>query len=240
MVPAQPGQAVRTEPLAGRDAPRVRELPPPAADTEPSPPDPPVAASRPSGGFAAAARRHWWTFAVVPVAAVVAFVVSGTATAVYRSESRVVIAPAASVTEESAKVDSLRALSDRTLLGTFAEIARGGDTVETAGERAALDAPERDRYRVRDAIAQESNVVEIVVEGPDPETAQRLGTAVATAAVERFEALYPIYDAELLQRASFDDVPVSPQPKRDAAIAALVAAGGLVLALSTIARRAAG
>jgi hypothetical protein len=93
-------------------------------------------------------------------------------------------------------------------------------------------------YTVGSSILQQSNVVDVIVNGPDAQGVAKLANTIARAGGDQFAALYSTFAVKIVHSAATPTAPSAPKPLRDAAVAGLVAlAVGYLLALVRYARR---
>ena len=75
----------------------------------------------------------------------------------------------------------------------------------------------------------DNNIIDLTVKGPHPELIAIIANNIGQAAITYVEGLYPIYGLRLLDPATPSNVPISPQPMRDASIALVL---GLVVGVA--------
>lgn len=175
----------------------------------------------------------WWIVILTALAAVFAALVSAyLTTPLYRSSARYIISPNPSFL--GGEVDynliySLDTLDKRTIITTYAEVLNSPRIFSEAINLAGLREAELTDYSYLATVLPETNIIDFSVRGPDPEMVVLLTNNVGRHAVEYAENLYQIYDMSLLDPATLPVEPVSPQPLRDAGVAAVL---GLVLGVA--------
>jgi uncharacterized protein involved in exopolysaccharide biosynthesis len=186
----------------------------------PAPPDPAEPLSW--TGIVRALRRSWWLLPPLLALGVAAAVYAHQDDQdLYRSEATLVFSPSAQVEEGFEVMDALRVLSDRSIQGTFAELLSSPAIRRSAAEAAELPESAADEYVVGAAIAQEANVVDVTVDGPDATTSQAFAEAALAEATSRFTGLYPTFVITTLESPS---APTEPLPS--GLLQDLVLAGG--------------
>ena len=99
------------------------------------------------------------------------------------------------------------------------------------GRDAGIDEAGRRAFAVRAIVAPNTNIIEIEVTGPVPETARAYASAIATVSTSATSELYPIYRMKLLDEAEADARPIRPDVRRNMVVATLLGLiGGLLLA----------
>ena len=181
------------------------------------------------------ALRRGWIFPFVGMLAAVA-VTAGlqrTQDPSFTAAGTYLIVPSPSDPDIIENIKTLDATRSRTLLTTLTEIMTS-DTV--VGEAAAIVGIDPEQFKVTAAALPEANGVVLRVIGPEPVLTSALAEAVATAATQRFVALYRIYEVSVL------DAPVSPAEPAGrgliellvlAAAVGLIAGGSLALLRNT-------
>ena len=182
-------------------------------------------------------QRSWWIVALTALTAMFAALVSAYLTQpVYRSSARYIVSPNPSFL--GGEVDynliySLDTLDKRTIITTFAEVLNSPRIFSEAVSIAGLQESQLTGYSYLATVLTETNIIDFSVSGSDPKMVVLLTNSVGRHAVEYAENLYQIYDMSLLDPASVPLAPISPQPLRDAGVAAVVGlALGVALALS--------
>ncbi|MBE2200915.1 MAG: diguanylate cyclase [Anaerolinea sp.] len=171
--------------------------------------------------------RNWWIVALTAVSAVtLTLVINSMTQPVYQSRLQLLIAP--NMTDFSGRdlIYSLDTLDRRSIVATFVEVLNSGRIRREALDAAELDEDARDSYQISAVALPEASVLEVAVEGPDPEIAAALANAAAAQTISYVGQTYDIYRIELLDPASIPKTPISPTPIRDASLALLF---GLVL-----------
>ena len=144
----------------------------------------------------------------------------------YRSSARFVISPNPDVIEATDWIRSLDTLDRASIITTYAEVFGSDRILREASESLELAEDELAQYRVASVGLPDANILEVSIVGPNPKVAAALVESVSQRSIEYVEDLYLLYDLTLLDPAGVPSQPVSPQPLRDLAIAAVV---GLVL-----------
>ena len=180
--------------------------------------------------------RKWWVIALVGLFSVsLALFTSYSTTPVYRTSSRYIVSPGPALLagDERDLVNSITALDRRSIIATYAEIMNSEHIFDQAGAILGLSPNDLKDYRLTAVVLPEAHALEIIVEGPDPNTIADLANTTGEQAIIRVHNLYQIYTMSLLDAASVPEKPISPNPTRDAGVAlilGLLAGTGLAFA----------
>lgn len=179
--------------------------------------------------------RSWWIVVLTMLSAVFAALISAYfTTPIYRASARFVVLPNPTyLGGESNIIYSLDTLDKRSVITTYAEILNSPTIYNKTIEQLNLTAEQLSEYKYDAVVLPETNIIELSVQGPDPETVALLTNRIGQSVVEYVVTLYKIYDMTLLDAATVPTIPISPQPLRDAGVAGVVGlAVGVALALT--------
>jgi capsular polysaccharide biosynthesis protein len=114
----------------------------------------------------------------------------------------------------------------------MAKIPPTADVRDSVARQLGVPTAEIAAYSVRATVLPHVNALAIEVLGPDPERCREVATAAGATTRRRVRELYPVYALRELEPARATRQPVSPNVRRDAALAALLGffLGGLALA----------
>ena len=116
----------------------------------------------------------------------------------YTSEAVLAVGPAADLTTDGDVIDVIGSLDRGNITATAAGIAASRSVRDGALEAGGVAAEDFDDYEIDSVPVLESNLVDITVSGPDPDTAASMVNAVADQLRTRFAELYDVYRVELL------------------------------------------
>lgn len=179
--------------------------------------------------------RSWWIVVLTMLSAICAALVSSyLATPIFRASARFVVLPnPAYLGGESNVLYSLDTLDKRSVITTYAEILNSPTIYRDTITQLNLKDVNLDDYTYNAVVLPETNIVELSMQGPDPEMVAFLVNNFGQKVVEYVVSLYKVYDMTLLDSATPPTTPISPQPVRDAAVATVVGlALGVALALT--------
>lgn len=184
------------------------------------------------------ALKFWWwgVLLAVLVAAVPTFAIADGRDPLYESSGRYVLAPAA-LENPNDVVDATGTLDGSSLVATFSEILES--TSARTAVRIALDLDVREiaQYEVDAAVIPEALAVEFFVIGPKPELTRIVAEQLAVAAAADFEALYPVYRAQLITAPAEEAVARPSNALRDALLAGIAAGAVAVVVVVSLDRR---
>ena len=171
-------------------------------------------------------RQGWWIVALTALSALnIALVASYLATPLYRARARFLVSPNTALAVDSRDlVDSLQALDRRTIVSTYAEVLSSNRIFQDAGEELQLPSSILFQYGVTTVVLPEASILEMSVEGPDPQVAALLANTIGQHAIDYIKGLYQIYNIDFLDQARPPRRPFEPQATRDVSLA--VALGG--------------
>jgi diguanylate cyclase (GGDEF)-like protein len=163
-------------------------------------------------------KRRWWLLAFSLIIVVGAtFILTSRQKPVYKSSATFVIRPrlaAGAGTEAERSDDFVRALdmvSRRVEINTtFAEVATSRLIKQRAVQALGLEADERQGLDVSSRVIGGTNVLEINVEGYDPEIIQAFANKVGDETVAYVSGLYDVFELEPLDEAGLPARPIRP------------------------------
>lgn len=172
-------------------------------------------------------QRGWWLIALCTLAALAASLIfSYVSVPIYLATARFVASPDASVSDI---INSINTLDKRSIVTTYSAVLNS-DTIYTHAIEDLKLPPETAAEYVRSAVVlPESNVLEVYVEGPNPEVAALLANSIGKQAISYIDGLNQGYNIRVLDPAFSPAEPIRPQPGRDASLALVF---GLVAGVS--------
>jgi capsular polysaccharide biosynthesis protein len=183
------------------------------------------------------ARRPGLSTVIVLVTALagglVGYLVSNGQTPQYSSTARYVVGPGPALLTGDARdlVLGLDALGGPTIVATYAEVMASQSIVYEAAGDIGLDTALLADYEFTPVEVPGASLIDLTVTGPDPVIAAGLANAVGDRAGSLAGTLFSAYEVAPLDIALAAGQPSSPQPSRDAVLAAVFAGGlaGFVL-----------
>lgn len=173
-------------------------------------------------------KRGWWIIALTILVAInVALIFSYLTKPIYRTVARFSVSPSpVMISPGQETLNSLEALDSRSIVQTYAEFLNSQQIYSEALRFMDLNPANMNEYTHTTVVIPSANILELTVEGPDPEIVAMLANNIGQSAIARIKQLYNIYDINVLDPALIPTVPIKPLPLRDASVSALL---GLIL-----------
>ena len=182
-------------------------------------------------------RRRWWLVLLGFVAVFgITWLLTSRQSPVFEASTTFVIRPRVTEGSEStAGEDFVRALdivSRRVEINTtFAEVATSRFIKDQSIERLGLSSAEQQGLKVAARVVGGTNVMEITVEGPDPQIARDFANAVGAETVAYVGKLYDVFELEPLDEANMPRRASRPNVALNLAMGGLL---GLALGASLV------
>ena len=178
-------------------------------------------------------RKGWWIIVLTALIALnAAFLTSYFTEPTFLASAKFIVSPNPSIVNEYDVVSSLEALDKRSIVATYGEFLNSRRVYLNAIETLGLDEESMDDYTIATVVLPEANILELSVIGPNPELAATLANTMGSLTIDYVSSLYRAYDVSVLDIAIAPQVPISPQPVRDASLAvALGLIAGVSLAI---------
>jgi capsular polysaccharide biosynthesis protein len=179
--------------------------------------------------------QGWWIIALSTLAALIVALFSNIlATPMYSATARIVVSPNLEQISGSDIIYSLDALDKRSIAATYAELLNSERIFELTAAELKM-APELWlKYNRSAVVLPEANILELTVEGPNPQLTALLANGISQRSIAQIQGLYRVYDITLMDPATIPTAPFSPQPLRDAGLAAAL---GLILGIAVAVMR---
>ncbi|MBI3169153.1 MAG: diguanylate cyclase [Chloroflexi bacterium] len=175
-------------------------------------------------------QRGWWLVVLCTLTALAgSLTLSYMSEPVYVATARFVVSPDAALSHESDIINSINTLDKRSIATTYSAVLNS-DTIYTQSiVDLKLDPIELDGYVRSAVVLPESNVLELYVEGTDPQLTMLLSNSIGKQAISYIDGLNQGYNIRVLDPAQIPVDPIRPQPARDASLSVVF---GLVLGIS--------
>lgn len=173
--------------------------------------------------FVLVIEQRWKLLAIFVLAAcAISLFLSYSAVPLYRAQATFIIYPNASLTSSRDIVSSMDTLEKRTIITTYADILRSEKVYRDALQTAGLAGADVSLYQQNTLVQQESNILGLTVEGPDPAVAALLANSIGENGISLISSIYQVYDIVFLDQATLPAEPFSPQISRDLGFAATI------------------
>ncbi|HET6597154.1 MAG TPA: hypothetical protein VFG81_16125 [Anaerolineales bacterium] len=181
--------------------------------------------------------RRWWIFLTVLLITVGATLyLTLRETPIYRSKATYVTRLSSEITDAkttSTVLDSLNRYVE--LQGTYSEIAMSQMIKRQAGKNIGITGSELRKLSVSSRTLPGSRILEIAVEGEDPQLIRDFTTAVGEETMTYVNNLYPSYELTLLDSPNAPNSPTSPKIPYNLVVGTLlgVVLGSVALLISS-------
>ncbi|HNT24284.1 MAG TPA: diguanylate cyclase [Anaerolineales bacterium] len=170
-------------------------------------------------------QRGWWIIAITALAALnVALISAYLATPIYQASARFVVSPNPELIKAADVLNSLDTLDKRSVVSTYAEFMQSSRIFQETSVALGLNADDLSSYEISAVVLPDANILELSVEGPDPQLTALLANSVGQRGIDYIKTYYQIYDINLLDPAAAPTEPTSPQPIRDAGLSLVLGA----------------
>ena len=167
-------------------------------------------------------QRGWWIIVLTALAAFnLALFNAYNTTPLYRARAQFLVSPGPTLLAgaEDDLVRGIEALDKRSIVSTYAEILGSKSIYDSTVATLQIDPETLSDYQRTAIVLPDASVLELTIDGPNPEMAALLANQVGERAINHIKGLYLIYEINLLDPATPPSEPYSPVPIRDAAIA---------------------
>jgi diguanylate cyclase (GGDEF)-like protein len=180
-------------------------------------------------------QRGWWLILVSMLIAVnISLVYSFYyITPMYETVARFIVSPEIQAFDQIRDLaNSIEALDKRSIVATYAEIINSNQIF--ANNLQLLDQNPEDYvdYITSVVVLPEANIIELKVQGPNPEVVAFLANTIGQHAINFIVDLYQVYDISFIDTAVIPEEPYRPKPFQDGVLALIIgAAFGGILAI---------
>lgn len=181
--------------------------------------------------------QRWWIFlAVLLITVGATLFLTLRETPIYRAKATYVTRLSDEITDAkttSTVLDSLNRYVE--LQGTYSEIAMSQMIKRQAGKKIGIAGGELRKLTVSSRTLPGSKILEISVEGEDPQLIRDFTTAVGEETITYVNNLYPPYELTLLDDPNAPNTPISPKIPYNLVVGTLLGAflGSVALLLSS-------
>ena len=183
-----------------------------------------------------AIQRGWWIIVFTMLLAVnFSLLISYLTTPVYQVSSRFIVSPNAGIYDNSWDiVSSLDTLDRRSIINTYKELLASPSIYGGSPAIQEITMAELDKdYTISVVVVPDTNILQLTVEGPDPNRAVTIANAIGTQSLAAINKLYPVYDFSILDNPELPTEPIRPQTLQNAGLALLMGAFiGVAMAFS--------
>jgi len=136
--------------------------------------------------------------------------------------------------DASAVVDGLDTLDRPSIVATYAEVMNSRRILAEALGYLQLQNLDIKEYIIQAVVLPESSVMELSVTGPDAKVVSDLANGIGYQSILFTRGINRVYELNFLDQAAQPEIPISPQPLRDAGLSLVLGAivGGVLAILS--------
>ena len=165
-------------------------------------------------------QRAWWFIVMTTLLGLtISLGISYATTPLYRASASLIVYPNANLTSSRDMVTSLDTLDKRSITSTYEDILNSKQVFDEAVKGLQFDPKELTGYTHWTAVQPESNTIELLVEGPNPQIVTQLANDIAKNGINYIKGIYQVFDITFLDTAVMSWIRVKPQALRDGAIA---------------------
>jgi diguanylate cyclase (GGDEF)-like protein len=178
-------------------------------------------------------RRNWWIIVLTALVALNAsLLASFLTTPLYASSTRFIVSPNLVILSGRDMITSMEVLDKRSIVSTYSEFLNSRRIFQDTLVILGIDEIVAEEYVISTVVLPDTNILELTVSGPDPDLAALLANGIGKQAIDTIGLLYTAYDISVLDPAIPASAPFTPQPVRDASLAAVLGLiGGAALAI---------
>ena len=166
-------------------------------------------------------QKGWWIIFIATIVAINASLLSSyLATPLYRTTASFIIGPNQQLfSNERDLVNSIESLDKRSIILTYAEALKSERVLNDALDILQLSPQDIEKYQVSAVVLPDASIIELSVEGPDPELATLLANTVGLQSISYLSDFYEVYQIQFLDLAKQPSEPFSPRTVRDVSTA---------------------
>jgi uncharacterized protein involved in exopolysaccharide biosynthesis len=139
----------------------------------------------------------------------------------FRANATLVLAPVEGLGDTRQVTDALNTLDRRSVVATLAMVPSSRAVRDRARAELGLTNAQIRPYQVKTAVVPDSNIIEVTVEGPNPQFAAAFAYAIAEQSISSTPEFYNIYAMKVL------DWPVVPSHEAGPGLVRKLLVGGL-------------
>lgn len=170
-------------------------------------------------------KRGWWIIAMTVLAALnTSLLISYLTKPVYEAKSRFVVSPNAGAYQTSYDItSSMDTLDRRSIINTYKELLVSSTVYNSHPEIVKIPAEEFAKdFTISAVVIPDTNILELTVDGSDPQKITTIATAIGESALEYINKLYPVYNFAILVPPSLPTDPIRPKPVQNAGFALII------------------
>jgi diguanylate cyclase (GGDEF)-like protein len=158
-------------------------------------------------------RRGWWVIALTTLTALAAALAATYfVTPKYESVATFIITPSNALVNRTEVLNSLNTLGGQSVISTYTEIMNSARIYTDALDLLKVQPIEMKDYKYETTALTNSTVLELKVNGPDPQMAAKFANAIGYQTINFTRQLNQVFNVDFLDSATVPIEPVSPNP----------------------------
>ena len=158
---------------------------------------------------------------------------------IYQASTTLMVGPSDQIQKLEDILRGLDTLDRRSIIATYARIPETQSVREKAREQLKMTDEQMKLNFVRTSVVPDTNVLQVTVDGLDPQVVADVANAIAEQSKNNFRDFYGIFGLKVLDPATVPSRPVRPDIKRNlttGAVLGLLLGVALVLGIEYFAR----
>ncbi len=159
-----------------------------------------------------------WIVAFVLIAACISLAISATSIPTYRSQATFIIAPNKDLPSSRDVVSAFTALDTLNIFSTYTDILASERVFKEAVKAVDVDDMELSQYSRYTAMQPDSLILQLFVEGPDPQTVAIMANEIGKYGIQFINAYFSVFEIDFLDQAVVAEQAFRPRIVRDVAV----------------------
>jgi capsular polysaccharide biosynthesis protein/GGDEF domain-containing protein len=161
-----------------------------------------------------------WIILITLIAVVISLGISATTTPIYRTQATFIIAPNKDLPSSRDIVSAFTALDTLDIFSTYADILSSDRVYDEALKTIDIGQDELAAYSRSTTMKPESLILELTVDGPDPQITTSLANEIGTYGIQFINAYFSVFEIDFLDQAVTPTQIYRPRVYRDMGMAA--------------------
>lgn len=161
-----------------------------------------------------------WIILITLIAVVISLAISATTTPIYRTQATFIIAPNKDLPSSRDIVSAFTALDTLDIFSTYADILSSDRVYEEALKTVDITEEQLAAYTHSTTMKPDSLILELTVDGPDPQVTTALANEIGTYGIQFINAYFSVFEIDFLDQAVVPTQIFRPRVYRDMGLAA--------------------
>ena len=168
-------------------------------------------------------QRNWWLILMTAlIAVIVSMLVSYLTEPVYKVSAKFIVVTSTHLASENGELNDSDVQSRVVVAFTFLEIINSQNVMTKALQSLEPQLEDVDKYNHLANVVPNSSVIELIVTGPNSQTATLLANTIGEQAIIYYNQIDQGFNIALLDKAVPAIIPTRPRPLHDASVALLI------------------